>query len=344
MASLRDVANAAGVSTSVASRVLTADRSARISPQTRARVRAAADAVNYVPDHRARALRSRRSGALALIVPDVTNSVFGELHAGVQEAARGATMAVLLSQMPASTTEHPTLASIVGQGRVDGVVLQRREEHDDRMLAQAINVELPVVLFNSTLRSHAGSVTLDDAVAARVATEHLVALGHTRIGLLGGRREHDAARRRAVGFRAAMHDAGLRIDRDWLVDAGWEAPAGESGLARLLAARRRPTGIVVASVNAAFGAAHHAAGRGIGVPAQLSLVSIQDTWMARVFQPPLTVVRMPLREAGETAARMLLDYLDGGELSDVVLTRPAATLIVRESTGPPGRPAGGAIA
>ncbi|MFD4022182.1 LacI family DNA-binding transcriptional regulator [Streptomyces sp. NPDC058576] len=330
MATLQDVATAAGVSKSVASRVLNNDSAARVAPQTRARVIKAAQHLRYVPDHRARALRSLRSGAIALVVPDVTNAVFAELHAGVQSALAPVGMTVLLCQLPADSR----LSDIVGQGRVDGVLLQRREDHDDDTLTGILDTELPVVLFNSTLGARVGSVVLDDADAARVATAHLLSLGHRRIGFLGGTEHHDAARRRAAGYRHTMREAGLRVDADWTVAAGWEADAGERGVDALLAARRPPTAIVTASVNAALGAVSHAVRRQVAVPGELSVVAIQDTWFARVANPSVTVVQLPLRAAGAVAADMLLDHLGGAPLTDRVVDEPAPRLVPRESTAP----------
>lgn len=328
MTTLQDVATAAGVSKSVASRVLNGDDKARIAAATRDRVEAAAARLHYVPDHRARALRTLRSGAIALVVPDVHNAVFSELFAGVRDAATRAGQTVLLAQLEDAATDAQALSRIIGQGRVDGVVLQRREDVDDRTLARILDVPLPVVLFNSTLRNRRGSVVLDDAHAVDVATRHLLELGHRRIGFVGGSALHDAARRRAAAFRAVMHGAGLRIDRDWMVTAGWEADAGQAGLDQLLGARRRPSAVVVASVNAAVGAASCAARRGVAVPHDLSIVTIQDTWVARLFSPALTVVRLPLRQAGEAAAEMLIRQ----EMRDVVFADRAPELVVRDST------------
>lgn len=335
MTTLQDVAAAAGVSKSVASRVLTGNDKARIAPETRQRVEAAASRLAYVPDHRARALRTLRSGAMALVVPGVHNAVFSELFAGVQQAATRAGLTVLLGQLEDGQTDAGALARIVGQGRVDGVVLQRREDVDDRMLAAILDVRLPVVLFNSTLRNRMGSVIFEDASAARIATRHLLERGHRHVGFLGGTALHDAARRRAGGFRDTMYAAGLRVDRDWMVPAGWEADAGASGLEELLRARRRPTGVVVASVNAAVGAASRAAQLGFHVPHDLSIVTIQDTWVARLFSPALTVVRLPLRQAGYTAAEMLLHHLAGTPMRDIVITDYPPELVLRQSTAPP---------
>lgn len=332
---LRDVAAAAGVSTSLASRVLNADARARISPETASRVRSAATRLKYVPNQRARAFRSSRSGALGLVVPDVNNAVFSELFGGVLDTARREGHTVLLGQAIGPDRDRPSLLDIVGQGRVDGVVLQRDEHVSDATLAAMLDIPQPVVLFNSRLRGRKGSVILPDAAAAEVATRYLLDLGHQRIGHIAGTRTHDAAERRAEGYRSAMRDSGHAVDDDWVVRAGWEAPAGTDALTALLAARRPPTGIVVASVNAALGAASAAARHGIRVPEELSIVTIQDTWVAQVATPALTVVRMPMREAGTTAARMLLRAFDGEEMVDVVASDPEPELVVRASTAPP---------
>ncbi|QNE48634.1 LacI family transcriptional regulator (plasmid) [Glaciihabitans sp. INWT7] len=331
-ATLGDVARLAGVSQSVASRALNDDRMARISASTRERVKGAASKLDYIPDHTARALRAGRAGALALVVPDVGNAVFSELFAGVRAASAAERVTVLLGQLNEPSVVEEGLSGIAGNGRVDGIILQRPERMTDAELEALLDVRAPVVLFNSVLRRRMGSVILDDHRAAWIATDYLLSLGHTRIGLIGGTREHDAARRREAGYREAMHHAGRRIDLAWVSSTGWEAEAAAGALEDVLAGTRRPTALVVASVNAAIGVVAAALRRGLRIPDDLSIVSIQDTWVAGMMVPSVTVVRMPLREAGTAAARMLLAYASGGGLHNVVITDPAPVLVVREST------------
>ncbi|WP_332603161.1 LacI family DNA-binding transcriptional regulator [Arthrobacter sp. S2(2024)] len=332
---LQDVAAAAGVSKSVASRVLNDDTTSRISETTRAKVKAIAAELSYVPNHRSRALRFARSGALGLIIPDVNNSVFSDLFTGVQEISEERGVSVFLGQASIDGTKGRGLASVIGQGRVDGVILQRPETVDDKTLLSYIDTPAPVVLFNSVLPNRTGSVTLDDVPAARAATEYLIGLGHRDIALLGGTSLHDAAARRRAGYMEAMADAGLQINPKWMLTAGWEADAGAAGMRKLLEQGPPPTAVVVASVNAGLGAASEAAHRGIRVPGQLSIICIQDSWTAQVFVPSLTVVRMPLRRAGAVAAQMLLDHLDGAVLSDEIVRQPPPEIVARSSTAAP---------
>jgi LacI family transcriptional regulator len=332
MASLQDVADAAGVSRSVASRVLTGDARARISEATRVRVRRAAESLHYVPSHRARALRFRRSGAVGLIVPDVTNAVFADMLGGVQDRAGEDGMSVLLSQIDAPPSGHRYLGELVAAGRVDGVLLQRREDFDDAALAEVLGDDVPVVLINSRLPNRRGSVVLDDVAGARLATRHLIELGHERIAHLAGVRSHDTAARRHEGYLDAMAAAGLLVAADWVERAGWEAPAGEQAVRRLLAAARPPTGLVVSSVNAAVGAVSALDRAGVRVPGDISVVTLLDTWVAEAWRPALTTVRLPLRGLGYTACQLLLEHLGGSPLHDLVVTDPAPELVVREST------------
>jgi LacI family transcriptional regulator len=332
MVRLKDVAERAGVSVSVASRALTDDSQARISADTRARIAAAAAELGYQPDHRARALRLSRSGAIALIVPEVNNAIFGGLHAGIQEACQERKTAVLLGQLNASDRSADSLSRLIGNGRVDGVILQRAEDYDDASLQAALNISVPTVLFNSQLDGHVGSVVLDDPASVRVAVEHLRSLGHERIGFIAGAAHHDAAARRLAAFtELTAADA----HPEWVQSGGWEAPAGRDAMARILELENRPTAVVVASLNAAVGALHATAEFGVRVPDDLSIVSIHDAWIASYTVPALTTVRMPMVTAGNQAADMLLDHLDGAPREDRVLTSPAPELLARGSSTAP---------
>lgn len=335
MARLKDVAARAQVSLSVASRVLNNDTEARINAGTRERVLEAAAELQYVPDHRARALRLSRAGAIALIVPEVNNAIFSSLHQGVQGVAHARNSSVFLAQLDTASADARTMTSIIGHGRVDGVILQRNEHLTDDDLLAATRLDVPVVLFNTRLDGHIGSVALDDRRAVAIAISHLRDHGHERIGFIAGAPRHDAALRRLEGFRHAMETALLPVHEEWIVPAGWEAPAGAAATATLLAQDERPTAIVTASLNAAIGALRAAHEAGIAVPDELCVVTIQDAWMAQYTVPTLTAVVMPMRDAGARAAAMLLDHLGGEPLADEMIADPEPELIARESSAAP---------
>lgn len=337
---LDDVARAAGVSKSVASRALTGDARARMSDATRARVLAAAAELDYVPNARARALRQSRSGAIGLIVPDVNNAVFADMLAGVQHATTRHGTDVLLGQVDPPPEGAQQLSRLVREGRVDGLLIQRREDFDDTMLAAVLHSGVPAITVNSRLPGRVGSVILADQRGAAMATQHLIDMGHRRIAFISGTRAHDTAARRKSGYLRAMADAGLAADPAWVIDAGWESDAGAEALDRLhreggLGTPEGPTAVVVASVNAAVGALFTALRLGVRVPAELSIVGINTTWVSDTVYPAITTVKLPLYRLGEVAATMLLDHLGGAELTDVVVEDPAPELVTRETTAPP---------
>ena len=335
MARLKDVAERAGVSLSVASRVLNNVEGARINADTRIRVLDAAAALEYVADHRARALRLSRAGAIALVVPEVNNAIFASLHAGVQEACQARGSAVFLAQLstPGNAPHH--LSALIGNGRVDGVILQRSEQYSDDALRALISADSPTVLFNSALDGHTGSVSLDDHASVRVALTHLAELGHRRVGFLSGAAQHDAATRRQAAFFDQVEALGLTARPEWVQPAGWEAPAGAEAMHRLLDSPELPTAVLGASMNATIGALSAAVTRGVDVPTQLSLIGIHDAWLAHFVTPSLTTVELPMHSAGHAAATMLLDHLEGSPLRNAVISYPAPIVHPRASTAAP---------
>ncbi|MDV3129051.1 LacI family transcriptional regulator [Mycobacterium sp. 21AC1] len=339
MGTLDDVARAAGVSKSVASRALTGDAQARMSEATRARVLAAAEQLDYVPNARARALRQSRSGAIGLIVPDVNNAVFADMLAGVQSATAAHGTDVLLGQVDVPPAGAQQLSRLVREGRVDGLLIQRREDFDDAMLAAVLKPGVPAITINSRLPDRRGSVILDDERGSAMATEHVIGLGHRHIAFISGTQAHDTARRRKKGYLDAMAAAGLTPDPRWVVDAGWEADAGAHAFGCLhrdsgLGVAGGPTAVVVASVNAAVGALAAALRLGIPVPEDLSIIGINTTWVSDTVYPALTTVRLPLRRLGELATTMLLNHLGGAPLEDIVVDDPAPELVINETTAP----------
>lgn len=339
MVTLSEVARRAGVSASVASRVLTDAPSARARPETRERIRAAARDLGYQPNFAGRALKSARSNVIALVLPDLTNAFFADLVAGVQDAAIERDYVVLLGRTEDMGPGGETIRKLVGEGRVDGILLQAGDEADPDEYSSVPRA--PVVLINaSRRRGFAATVALDDEAGARVAVEHLLSLGHRAIGLVNGGPSTYTARRREAGFVAAMRTAGLAVRPEHVTRLGYDSLAGRRALAQLVATGSPPTAVFVANLNAAIGLLGEARARGVAVPEDLSVVALHDAWTAESTWPALTTVRMPLYELGRRSVEALHLALQGAAPGEVRVDKPLPQLFVRESTAPHWRTQG----
>ncbi|HLI00256.1 MAG TPA: LacI family DNA-binding transcriptional regulator [Acidimicrobiales bacterium] len=331
MPTLADVARAAGVSVSVVSRILNNDPRLRAREDTRDRVKAVASQLGYMPNHAARALRLSHAETVSLVVPDATNPIFSEMFRGVEDEADIAGLQVLLGQSLDLRPDSNLLRRLVDQGRVDGFVLQVSARQEVHEAEQAIADRVPVVLIHARGQRR-GSVILDDEGAAQLATEHLLALGHTDIAMVSGPVPAQTASRREKGYARAMSEAHVRRRPTWTVKAGYSPEAGRQAARHLLSKPRRPTAMVVANINAALGVLKGARESKVSVPDELSVVAIHDTWLATTTFPELTTVRMPLYQMGREGVRQLIARLSGQRPEDVVITDPPPVLVEREST------------
>lgn len=332
-----DVARAAGVTAAVVSRVLNGDETLRVRPDTRARVLEAVKALDYTPNNSARALRMASSGTICLVVNDVGSPIHAATLRGAQRSAERTRRVVLLADA-AEFSRHPErLRSMVDSRRVDGLVMHLSGVQADRDMQRVAAARIPTVMMNSKTRGPAGSVSLDDAAAARVATNHLLDLGHTQIAMIGGLPGSDRSVRREEGVVSALGDRGLLLRSEWLLPGGFDEPRGHAAGLRLLSRKRRPTAVVVANVVAGIGLLGACRERGVRVPEELSVIALLDIWFASHTHPPLSVVDMPIQEMGATAFELVLEMIDGKPRRSIILRDPPPALIVRESTAPPRR-------
>lgn len=330
--SITDVARVAGVTPAVVSRVLNGDPTLQVREQTRDRVLTAARDLDYAPSHAARALRSSRSNTLGLAVHDMANPLYGEIIMGAQRAATDAGYVLLLADIDGLARGDVTFRRAVQGGAMDGLLLQRAGTAADRKIVKTASSRIPTVLLND--RSSAlAAAALDDVGGSRLATRHLLELGHRRIGhlRLGGTSRSGA---RARGWRETLTQAGE--EPRWLADGGHTIETGRQGMHELLAGPERPTAVVAGNVLAAVGALTAARESGLAVPDDLSLIAFHDIPYAAHLTPPLTTVAMPLHELGAAAVTLLLERLDGGKERQVVVREPPPRLVERGSTAPPG--------
>lgn len=325
MVTVHDVARVAGVSISTVSRALTVPD--RVAPSTRERVRAAAEELGYRPNRAASVLRAGRSGAYGLVVPDLANPYFAAVAKGAQACARerGAGLFVV------DTEENPDLEAEVLTSlapQTDGVVLCSPRAVD-RALA-ALDGR-PVVLVNHEAAG-VRAVETDHGAGMRRALEHLRALGHRRVAYVGGPESSWSDRRRRAGLVAAA--AGY--DDVEVVTLGAFRPQVEGGQAVAdLVLASGATAVITFNDLVAVGLVDRLRRRGLDVPADLSVVGCDDSYVASLVTPPLTTLRVDLRAMGRAAVDLLLAD-DGGAPAPLDVD-----LVVRSSTAPPTAVPGG---
>lgn len=323
-----DVARAAGVHFSTASKVLRDVPGYRIRPETRARVREAAERLDYRPSAVARALRSASSGAIGMLVPSLRNPVYAEIARGAFERAWERELVVVLGEDRDGADAERAYDRLVQNSRIDGLLVA--SAHPGSILPSRVgDAPVPFVFLNRR-QPGAQSVSMREEEAAALAAEHLLALGHRRLGHVAGPRGIDTAARRLAAFRAAVRAGGGTLS---VVHADFDERAGHDATAELLARRRPPTAIFASNLNQAIGALAAARAAGRAVPRELSLLTYDDDPICDYLDPPLTAIRMPLHELGVAAVDALLARIDDAPADDLVLATPPR-LIERRSTAP----------
>lgn len=328
MSASRDVAERAGVSPAVVSRVYNADPTLRISEETRERVLEAIADLNYVPRRAARALRMNLQSGVTLVTPDPTSAVYAELIRGVEHAALGNDLQVVVAS-PAAAGQPGWLTRMVDEGRTDGVMIQPAPDMSEEQHRELLGLRVPVVsIFSNDPRWPFPSVRLDDVDGVRCAIDHLVESGHRDIGYLGGVPGFGSADRRKEGFVAGLRAHGLQPRSAWMTESGYVHTDGREAIRTIWARDSRPSAVVIANVNAALGALAELHSLGADLPRDLSVVALHDVWYADAVWPPLTTVKLPMFEVGVAATRRL--FMNGGPMETVV-AEPGAQLISRSS-------------
>lgn len=334
MATIKDVARRARVSTATVSYVL--NGTGVVSDATRERVLAAVAELGYQPNHSARALRTR-SHTIGVVAPGIAGRLAdpatAEIVAGLSEAATAAGYCLLIAAPTDYEAEGELDLRLARSGRVDGLVLFDLRVDDERptLLAEA---RIPVVAIGAPTAGVTCPIAgFDLRAGAAQATQHLIRLGHRRIALLAAPSDLSISEPFYAGYVAALHAAGLRRDAALVVEAGSSEDDGMAAMQELLAARTPPTAVLAATDALAFGAMHALRDAGRSVGQDVSVVGCDDLPLAAHTYPPLTTLRAPRRELGATLARHLIGLIERRTVPPVTLL--PVRLIVRHSTAAP---------
>ncbi|MET7572376.1 LacI family DNA-binding transcriptional regulator [Streptomyces sp. NPDC005492] len=328
-ATIRDVAERAGVSKSLVSLVLRG--SEQVRPEKRQAVLAAVEELGYRPNAAARSLSERRTRSVGVLLNDLRNPWFVELLDGLGSRLRESGLHMLLADGRLNRRLGEDLTRTFTELRVDGLIAVGTLPASDELRAAATRVPTVVAGAREPVLPHVDVVAGDDAHGARLATEHLVDLGHRRIAHIAGQGVAGALRR--SGFEAVVREHGLSdlatVEQGDLTEEG-----GYRAMVRLLNAPAPPTAVLAFNDIACVGALSAAEESGLQVPRDLSLVGYDNTYLARLRHLWLTTVDNASHDIGRRAAHLLLDRMaHPGRPAETVLSAP--TLEVRGTTGPP---------
>jgi LacI family transcriptional regulator len=330
MATVQDVARHAGVSVATVSYVLNGTRF--VSAGLRERVLAAVRELHYEPNAAARTLRSNRSHTLGLILPDLRNPFFTETVRGVEDMAEARGYTVLLANSDEDPRREATHLRVLRAKHVDGLILAPAGGPYQE-LQQLVDTGFPLVLLDRDLaRLGAPVVMLDNEAAARAAVDHLIRLGHQRIGMISGRPPISSTVDRQRGYRRALDAAGLSFDQQLVAMGGSTIEGGVAAAGTLLELPSPPTAIFAANNLMTIGAVMAIERHGLSIPGDIALVGFDDFPWADVFRPRLTTVAQPLYELGRAAAELVLKQLSGADRRPRRVLFPG-TLVVRDSSG-----------
>lgn len=333
---IRDVARAANVSISTVSHVLSGKRPT--SGQTRRRVQAIIQELGYRPNRVAQSLVWRRPFALGLIIPDITNPYFPTFARGAEDRVRERGYTLVLGNSDYDPAREASYLDLVRSNQLAGAIFCLGDEMSPILaeLNRAVEEGVAVVMVHSPM-ARVPTVCADNRQGGRLAAEHLMSLGHHKIGMVSALPLDEGMADREAGFLEALREAGRSVDRSGIpvTYGNHQIEGGRKATVELLTHTPSLSAIFVLNDLMALGALEGARGIGRRIPEDISIVGFDDIPFAALANPPLTTVGQPIRQLGEQAADLLLSVVDRGrgdqaEPQRVLLPNQ---LIMRGSTG-----------
>jgi LacI family transcriptional regulator len=331
--SIKEVAARAGVSFQTASKVLNGG-DVRVSEDTARRILTAAAELGYRPNTVARSLVQRTTTTIGLVASDATDIAITQASVAAEQEARRNGHSVLVGHLAAGGADGADIVRTLIERRVDGIIAAAPEVEEDTEVAEMLRTYVPAISLQAVPGGGVPMVGSNHRETGRLATSHLLELGHTAIGTVTGPFRRRVTRSRLHGYEDALRDANLETPEDLVAEGDWTPKGGASATRLLLERSPDITAIFVHSDMMAMGVLSALFQAGRHVPRDVAIVSCDDIPFAEYMTPPLTTIRVPLAETGRQAVDLLLRLIAGEEVSERSPLLPVE-LIVRASTAPP---------
>lgn len=305
-----------------------------VREETRRRVLDKAAELNYRPNRWARTLVTNRTHIIGLVVPDISHTFFGEITRGIQEVIEEQGYNLLLCNTGRNPETEIREVDALLSSRVEGlIVASEQPEGSAEYFARIVRQGIPLVSIDRFFpKLKCSRFTTDDYQAARLATEHLIELGHRKIAHVRGIRT-SAARLRMEGYRDALRSHGLRQDPSWVVCGNFRVDESREATKLVMALRNRPTAILAGNDTSAFGVIQGCRDLGLKVPGDVSVAGLGNIEGDLHPNPYLTTVHWDRLTMGRDAGRALLSLIASGPGKTIVRKVYPPILVVRRSTG-----------
>jgi LacI family transcriptional regulator len=332
MPTMKEVARIANVSVQTVSAVI--NEKPGITEETRLRVLAIVQELDYRPYSVAQSLRTRQTKTIALLISNISNPVFATIASAAEDFAYSVGYSLVVYNTHDDVEREARYIRMATERWVEGFLFVAAQDNIDTLHALE-RAGIPAVAIDRLPERYSGpAVMLDNREAGRLAAQHLLALGHTHLAHISGPLRLRLARERLEGFRTTIEASGHMLDSVAGGDGNWECEDGYRAMQELLILQPCPTAVFCANDRMAIGAIRAAIEAGLQVPDDLSIMGLDDLEIAPYQNPPLTTVRQSLAALATQAVQLLLDILAEREpvQTQVVL---APVLVVRHSTGKP---------
>lgn len=328
MATIRDVAEQAGVSIATVSRVL--NKQTPVSPATRKKVEQAIKQLNYQPNYLGRNLRRSETRIILLVLQNISNSFYSKVIKGIEDLGHKYGYSVLICNTDSEPERERSFLDLLVNRLVDGVILMEPEVDSEELTE--IGKDYPIV---QCCEYKEGAVvphiSIDNIAAGHTAVNHLIKLGHKRIGMISAYNRLLSALQREEGYKRALAEAGIEFDPNLIKYGSYGFTGGLRACKEFLKMEEKPTAVFAVSDITAIGAIKAIKEEGLKIPEDIAVVGFDNTSIASMYDPQLTTISQPRYDLGKISMEILLQLIEGKSLAskDLYLEHE---LIIREST------------
>lgn len=311
MATMKDIARIAKVSTSTVSHVINNTR--YVSDEIREKIMKVVNELNYTPSAVARSLKVKETKTLGMLVTATSNPFFAEVVSGVEQYCNQHHYNLIISSIDGNEQRLQQNIQTLIQKQVDGLLLMYSDTR--HAMVEQLNLNLPIVVMDWwPTELNADKIYENSEFGAYLATKTLIEQGHKNIAIITGKLDKSLARNRLLGYQKALQDAHLPINPDWIIESHFDFEGGVEGMKKLLQITPHPTAVFACSDTIAVGVYQVAWQQGLRIPQDISVIGYDNIMLAQYLTPPLTTIHQPKAELGKLAVETLLERIKSPNL------------------------------